>query len=299
MRTVLGDGSLLAAHSRRARGCALCAATSQPDRGGQQVHPRDGRLEGRCYLTEGTSLSSRSTATRSRRSPGGRGLPPRPSPGLPGRVVALMRGQGQVPWRPGLPATFRHHARVRKGEEGRMPMSNGEALIVALVLIIVFRASRWPLTAQHSQAAETAPQTSGRGAHHRHNRQLAAAGIPDTADLFSKVPGAVRPGAAERRHHHREYSMPVRQAVVLETTPPRSSPTRPHGAIALLLYDRQPACTDGGTTTTERSRLLSAGQALVPGRAPRAEAISPTAWSKVADGRIWMPLPRGHRRLLR
>jgi hypothetical protein len=53
VRTVLGDGSLLAAHSRRARGCALCVATSQPDRGGQQVHLRDGRLEGRCYLTEG------------------------------------------------------------------------------------------------------------------------------------------------------------------------------------------------------------------------------------------------------
>jgi hypothetical protein len=53
VRSVFGDGSLLAALSRGARGCALCAATSQPDRGGRYVHPRDGRLEGRCYPTEG------------------------------------------------------------------------------------------------------------------------------------------------------------------------------------------------------------------------------------------------------
>lgn len=57
VRSLFADGSLLAALSRGARGCALCAATSQPDREARYVHPRDGRLEGRCYPTEGVPHS--------------------------------------------------------------------------------------------------------------------------------------------------------------------------------------------------------------------------------------------------
>lgn len=71
VRTVLGDGSLLAALSRRARGCALRAARSQPGRGGQHVIREAVDSKAGAISPRGASFSSRSTATRSRRSPGG------------------------------------------------------------------------------------------------------------------------------------------------------------------------------------------------------------------------------------
>jgi hypothetical protein len=70
VRTVFGDGSLLAALSPGARGCALCAATSQPGRGASTCIRETIGLKAGAGSPRGASFSSRSTATRSRRSPG-------------------------------------------------------------------------------------------------------------------------------------------------------------------------------------------------------------------------------------
>jgi hypothetical protein len=109
VRSVLGDASLLAALSRGGRGCAPCPASSQPDRGGRHVHPRDGRLEGWCYLNEGYLIFLQVDGDSIRRIPGGARST--------ASTIARAAGAGVTLMRPGdVAVTSRPPARHRRPE---------------------------------------------------------------------------------------------------------------------------------------------------------------------------------------